>query len=181
MGWTVRSSTFPISITSRPALGSTQLPLQWVMGVLPLGVKSLGCAADLSLPPSVEVKNLRTSTTLVCLHGVIRGIFWNCFMIVTVSPFPRTSTGNTDLRWYPFIVALLHSNRWRPLHYCTPVSSWTARRRADDTNCCTATDEGSCTALFSSALMCLRTTHAQNEAPLPSEAFLKTASNFIHA
>jgi len=72
MGWTVRSSMSLIFITSRPAVGSTQRPLQWV---LPSGVKPLGGAADHSLPLITEAKNLRTSTTLVCLHGVIRGKF----------------------------------------------------------------------------------------------------------
>jgi hypothetical protein len=41
---------------SRPALGSTQLPIQRVPGVLPLGVKRPGCEDDHSPPSSAEVK-----------------------------------------------------------------------------------------------------------------------------
>jgi hypothetical protein len=40
---------------SRPALGPTQPPMQWVPGALSLGVKRLGREADQS-PPSTEVK-----------------------------------------------------------------------------------------------------------------------------
>jgi hypothetical protein len=43
---------------SRLALGSTQPPIQWVPGVLSLGVKWQGCEADHLLPSSAEVKNV---------------------------------------------------------------------------------------------------------------------------
>jgi hypothetical protein len=35
---------------SRPALGLTQLPIQWVTGVISLGVKQPGCEAIPPLP-----------------------------------------------------------------------------------------------------------------------------------
>jgi hypothetical protein len=41
----------------RPALRSTQPPIQWVPAVLPTGVKQPGCEADDSPPSSAEVKN----------------------------------------------------------------------------------------------------------------------------
>jgi hypothetical protein len=41
---------------SRPALGPTLSPIQWVKGVLSLGVNRLGREADLSRPSSTEVK-----------------------------------------------------------------------------------------------------------------------------
>jgi len=40
-----------------PALGPTQLAIQWVSGALYLGVKLLGRESDHYLPPSAEVKN----------------------------------------------------------------------------------------------------------------------------
>jgi hypothetical protein len=47
-----------LTIMSRMALGPhTQPPIQWVPGVLSLGVKQLGCEADHSPPSSARVKN----------------------------------------------------------------------------------------------------------------------------
>jgi hypothetical protein len=43
---------------SRPALGPTQPPIQWVLGALSLGVKRPWCEADHSPPPNAEVKNM---------------------------------------------------------------------------------------------------------------------------
>jgi hypothetical protein len=49
---------FPLSSVSRPALGPTQPPVQWVPGVLSLGVKAQpGHDADHSPPSSAEVEN----------------------------------------------------------------------------------------------------------------------------
>jgi hypothetical protein len=42
---------------SRPALGSTQSPIQWVPNALSLGVKPPRREADHSPPSSAEVKN----------------------------------------------------------------------------------------------------------------------------
>jgi hypothetical protein len=48
---------FPLSSMSRPALGPTQPPVQWVPGVLSPGVKARpGIDADRSPPPSAEVE-----------------------------------------------------------------------------------------------------------------------------
>jgi hypothetical protein len=66
--WRGRSSSsarvinFLFSASSRPALGPTQPPIQWVPGVISLGVKRLGRQA--SPPTSAEVKNtwIYTST-----------------------------------------------------------------------------------------------------------------------
>jgi hypothetical protein len=43
---------------SRPALGPTQRPIQWIPRALSLGVKRPGREADHSLPLSAEVKNV---------------------------------------------------------------------------------------------------------------------------
>jgi hypothetical protein len=43
---------------SRSALGSTQLPIQWLPGVLSPGVKRPGREADHSPPASAEVKKM---------------------------------------------------------------------------------------------------------------------------
>jgi hypothetical protein len=51
-------NNFIYATVSRPALGPTQHPVQWVTGSLSLGgVKQLGGGADLSPPSSSEVKN----------------------------------------------------------------------------------------------------------------------------
>jgi len=64
---------FLFTTMSRPALGPTQPLIQWVPGVISLGVKKLGCEADHSPPPSAEVKNVWSyiSTPPVCLHGIV--------------------------------------------------------------------------------------------------------------
>jgi hypothetical protein len=41
---------------SRTALGPTQPPIQWIPGVLSLGMKRPGCEASHSPPSSAEVK-----------------------------------------------------------------------------------------------------------------------------
>jgi hypothetical protein len=66
-GWTTGRSgfdsrqgerIFPLASVSRPALGSTQPPVQWVTGVLSLGVIARpGRDADHSPPSSAEVVN----------------------------------------------------------------------------------------------------------------------------
>jgi hypothetical protein len=48
---------FLYSTASRPALGPTQPPVQWVPEALSPGVKRPGCEADHSPPSSAEVKN----------------------------------------------------------------------------------------------------------------------------
>jgi hypothetical protein len=53
---------FLFTTASRPALGPTQPPIQWVPGALSLGVKRLGREADHSPPSSAEVKNAWSCT-----------------------------------------------------------------------------------------------------------------------
>jgi hypothetical protein len=49
---------FLFSTSSRPALGPTQPPIEWVLGALSPGVKRLGRGADHSPPTSAEVKKI---------------------------------------------------------------------------------------------------------------------------
>jgi hypothetical protein len=48
---------YTASTSSRPVLGLTQPPIQWILGALSAGVKRPGREADHSLPFSAEVKN----------------------------------------------------------------------------------------------------------------------------
>jgi hypothetical protein len=48
---------FLFSTSSRPALGPTQPPIQWVPGALSSGANLQGREADQSPPASAEVKN----------------------------------------------------------------------------------------------------------------------------
>jgi hypothetical protein len=59
--------------TSRTALRPSQPPIQWVPGVLSLGVKRPGREADHSSTSSAEVKNAwsYTFTFPIRLHGVV--------------------------------------------------------------------------------------------------------------
>jgi hypothetical protein len=54
---------FPFTTASRPALGPTQLPIQWVPGTLSLGVKLSGRETEHSPPYSDEVKNAWSYTS----------------------------------------------------------------------------------------------------------------------
>jgi hypothetical protein len=60
------------STTSRPNLGLTQPPIQWVPGALSPGVKRPGREADHSPPSSAEVKNGGAIPPLpIHLHGMV--------------------------------------------------------------------------------------------------------------
>jgi hypothetical protein len=65
------------SRTTRPALGPTQPPFQWIMGV-----KWSELEVNQSPPSSAEVKNESsyTSTCTVCLHNMDRDNF-DCFFL----------------------------------------------------------------------------------------------------
>jgi hypothetical protein len=54
---------FLFTTTFRSALGPTQPPIQWVQGVLSLGLKWPGCEADHSPPSSDKVKNAWSNTS----------------------------------------------------------------------------------------------------------------------
>jgi hypothetical protein len=64
---------FLYNTMSRPSLGPTQPPIQWVPGALSLGVKRPGREPDHSPLSSAEVKNVLryTSTPPIRLHGVV--------------------------------------------------------------------------------------------------------------
>jgi hypothetical protein len=49
---------FLLSAASRPTLGSTQPPIQWVPGAFSSGVKRQECEADHIPPSSAEVKKV---------------------------------------------------------------------------------------------------------------------------
>jgi hypothetical protein len=53
-----RVKNFLFSTSSRPALGPTLLPTEWVLGVLSSWVKQPGAEADHSPPTSAKVKKM---------------------------------------------------------------------------------------------------------------------------
>jgi hypothetical protein len=52
------------STSSRPALGPTQLPIQWVLGALSPGVKRPGREADQSPSPIAKIKEIWIYTSI---------------------------------------------------------------------------------------------------------------------
>jgi hypothetical protein len=74
-GWSIspgRVKNFHFSILSRLALGPTQPPIKWVLGVLSPGIKQQGRKANHSLPTSVEVNTMwvYTSTPLLIVNRI---------------------------------------------------------------------------------------------------------------
>jgi hypothetical protein len=72
MGWTIgiqipagaaMSFLFIFATASRPAVGPTQPPSEWVKGAFCPGVKQAGRDADHSPPSSPEVRNARSYTS----------------------------------------------------------------------------------------------------------------------
>jgi hypothetical protein len=59
-----RGKRFVLFTVSRPTLGPTQPPLQWILEALSPGVKWPGCEADYLLPSIAEVKNGGTTLPL---------------------------------------------------------------------------------------------------------------------
>jgi hypothetical protein len=64
---------FLFSTASGTALGPTQPPIQWIPGILSLGIKQSGREADHSPPSSAKIKNVwsYTSTNPIRLNGVV--------------------------------------------------------------------------------------------------------------
>jgi len=62
-----------ICTASRPALGFTQPPIQWVLGCLTPPVKRPGSEAEHSSPSNAEIKNewRCTSSPPIRIHGVV--------------------------------------------------------------------------------------------------------------
>jgi hypothetical protein len=61
--WLAMMGIFLFSTASRPALGVTQPPIEWIPGILPPAVKRPGLEADNSPPSSVEIKNTWSYTS----------------------------------------------------------------------------------------------------------------------
>jgi hypothetical protein len=67
-----RIKIFLSYIVTRPALGPTQPPTQWVLGSLSLGVKQQGCEADRSPPSGAKIKNGGVILlSPICLHSIV--------------------------------------------------------------------------------------------------------------
>jgi hypothetical protein len=66
---------FSLFQVSRPALGPTQLPVEWVVGPVTLGMKWLGCIANHSPPFSAKFKNGGVICLMsIHLYGVHMGV-----------------------------------------------------------------------------------------------------------
>ena len=66
---------------SRPALGSTQPPTEWLLGSVTLGMKQLGCIPDHSPTSSAKFKNDGAVPLLpIHLYGMQVGSFTFCIV-----------------------------------------------------------------------------------------------------
>ena len=84
---------------SRLALGPTHTPIQWVPGVISVGVKRPGWEVDHSPPSSAKVKKARSCIVLspVCIHKVDRGNFTLNFIKPVCGNFFLSSV---QIFWY---------------------------------------------------------------------------------
>jgi hypothetical protein len=63
---------------SRPALGATQSPIQWILGALTPGIKRPGRETDHLAPSSARVKNTWSYTsTPIYSHGVLKAMLYS--------------------------------------------------------------------------------------------------------
>jgi hypothetical protein len=68
-----RGRIFPLASASRPAMGPTQPPIQWVLGLLPPGVKrgrGVTLSTHLHLVPRSRISRSHTSSPPKRYHGV---------------------------------------------------------------------------------------------------------------
>jgi hypothetical protein len=89
-GWTTgrwrfdarqRRGIFPLASVSRPALGPTQPPVQWVLGFLSLGVKrgrGVTLTTYLHLVPRSWMSRSCTSCSPLCFHRCVVGLLYLC-------------------------------------------------------------------------------------------------------
>jgi hypothetical protein len=91
------------SKSSRPALGSTQPPIQWVLGALFPGVKRQDREADHSPPDSADVMKMwiYTSTPPICIHSVVLSLLSRG----TTLPIPFVKSS-------PVLLTFIYSRTW---------------------------------------------------------------------
>jgi hypothetical protein len=137
---------FLFTTASKPALGPTQPPIQWVPGVLFIGTKRPGREADHSPPSNADVKNAwsYTSTPPIHFHGVLLKAQGNCTLVlerqrermVTKRPMQRSpseadshsaSQQISHLLWNPKVYYRVHKglilSEINPLHIFAPYFS----------------------------------------------------------
>jgi hypothetical protein len=79
------SRLVPVSTASRPVLGPTQYPIQWVPSELSLEVMRPGREADGSLPSSAEVKNSGAIPHCPSTSVYIANLYSTKFSIFTIT------------------------------------------------------------------------------------------------
>jgi len=105
---------FLFATSSRPALGPTQRPLQWVPRSLSSGVKRPRREADHSPPSSDEVKNAwRYTSTSIRLHGVEKLYLYlmNYISVAVALDLPLACTGLLSL-FHSFILSFTHRHSY---------------------------------------------------------------------
>jgi hypothetical protein len=102
----LNSSIFYFSTASRTALRPTQPPIQWVPGILSLGVKRPGREADHSPPSSAEVNEW----VELYLHSPYTPL-WRGAQLSTGTTLPFTFTF-----WYLLSISSIYSNQHFVFH-----------------------------------------------------------------
>jgi hypothetical protein len=107
-----RQEIFLCSVVSRPVLGATQPPIQWVLWALSPEVKRLGHESNHSPPSSAEVKSggaIPASESYLTTDGQSASLSWNKAPIWGLRPYfyyRRTVAGL--LMWGALSLSLSH-------------------------------------------------------------------------
>jgi hypothetical protein len=101
---------FPVTSVSRPAMGSTQHPVQWVAGLIFPGL-TRGRGVTLTTHPHLVPKSRMSRSYTSAPPCVFVGVLWDCF---TFQMLPGCVC----------LVTLFEGNRQRNMYHTRHILSW---------------------------------------------------------
>jgi hypothetical protein len=104
-----RRDIFLYFTASRPALEPNQLPIQWVLGALPLGITRQGREAEYSSPADAEVENDAAISPICHLSVSASGMSatkptWPHYFVLTALKTGPLSISDVVIDWLAFLL-----------------------------------------------------------------------------